>query len=251
MARQGYVPSCIPSHDGSGPYRESPVPYRPTIMQRIEAAGLSWHVYQGNDPTQPADHIWSICPYFNWCLKNRFDLDHHSTTADFLSALGSNDPLPNVSFVLPTPTTSQHNFKSLAWGDNYIGNIMNAVQTSPYWRSTAVFLTWDDCGCFYDHVKPPPGMSIRNPMIIVSPWVKPVYTDSRIASQPYSMLTFIQHNFGLANLSQAVSAAYDYSGVFDFNQTPLTGIPMTHTPISKAERERLKRLAPLVRDDPT
>jgi phospholipase C len=246
-----FVPSCIPSPDGGGPYRASPVPYRATIMQRIESAGLSWHIYQGNFTTHPADHAWSICPYFNWCLKNRFDLAHDSNTASFIQAASGTRPLPNVSFVLPLPATSQHNLTSLAWGDNYIGRIMNAVQRGPHWRSTAVFITWDDCGCFYDHVKPPPGMSLRNPMIVVSPWVKPVYTDSRIASQPYSMLAFIGHNFGLSSLSPSVSAVYDYANVFDFTQDPLAGIPMTHTPIPRTERARLAHLAPLIRDDPT
>src|SRR5262249_55555658 len=48
------------------------------------------------------------------------------------------------------------------------------------WQSTAVFITYDDCGCFADHVPPPPGLGVREPMVIVSPWVKRASTDSNV-----------------------------------------------------------------------
>ena len=44
-------------------------------------------------------------------------------------------------------------------GDNWIGKVVNALQASPDWSSTAMFITYDDCGCFYDHV--PPGQESR------------------------------------------------------------------------------------------
>jgi phospholipase C len=220
-------------------------------MQKIERAGLTWHIYQGNSTTRPTDQQWSICTYFTWCYRNRFDLAHDSSTASFVTAAGSTKPLPSLSFMMPLMPQAQHNGTSLARGDNYIGKIVNAVETGPHWDSTAILLTWDDCGCFYDHVKPPAGKSFRNPMIIVSPWAKRGFTDSTSAEQPYSMLAFIERNFGLDNLSSSVNGAYDYAHSFDFSQTPMQGIPMTHTTIPRAERKQLAHLAPLIRDDPT
>jgi phospholipase C len=243
-----FVPSCIPNRRGHGPYRPSPVPYVPTIMERTEEAGLTWHIYQGNSTTEPTDDIWSICTYFYWCYKNRFGLTHNSSTGSFITAAGSTTPLPSVSLIMPVMPVSQHNDTSMTQGDNYIGNIVSAVENGPQWNSTAIFITWDDCGCFYDHVKPPAGRSFRNPMIIVSPWAKSGYTDSTTALQPYSMLTFIQHNFGLASLSSQVAGSYDYADSFDFSQVPVAAVTMTHTVITKAERARLARLAPLIKD---
>jgi phospholipase C len=94
-------------------------------------------------------------------------------------------------------------------------------------------------------------MGPRNPMVIVSPWARPAYTDSRVAVQPYSMLAFLQHNFGLASLTTAVDQSYDYMSSFDFSQQPLVGPAMTTTRIPAAERAKLARLLPTFEDDPT
>jgi phospholipase C len=219
-------------------------------MERVEGARLSWHIYQGAASHKPADNNFSICTYFYWCYRNRFKTTYDSSTDDFISAAQSGR-LPNVSFILPDDGLSQHNNTSMSKGDNYIGQMVSAAENGPEWGSTAVFITYDDCGCFYDHVPPPNGLGFRNPMVIVSPYAKPVYTDSTTAVQPYSMLAFIQHDFGLASLTPAVDAAYDYMGSFDFTQTPLAGPAMVHTNIPKSERVRLAKLLPTIEDDPT
>ncbi|MGI8613300.1 MAG: alkaline phosphatase family protein [Nocardioidaceae bacterium] len=244
-----YVPSCVPDIHGRGPYRASPVPYVDTIMQTLEAAGLSWHVYQGDLRNQPFNGGWSVCTYFNWCAAHRFDLQHNSATRDFVRAAGAGT-LPNLSILMAASPYGQHNGNSMTIGDNYIGNMVGAAMRGPDWGSTAVFVTYDDCGCFYDHVKPPPGLGLRNPMVIVSPWAKRGSTDHTTATQPYSMLAFVQHTFGLTSLSRQVNQAYDYSNSFDFAQKPLSGVPMTHGHISATERGILNAL-PDTDDDPT
>ena len=84
----------------------------------------------------------------------------------------------------------------MAQGDNWIGSIVNAIEQGPQWTSTAIFITWDDCGCFYDHVPPPPGLGIRVPMLLVSPYAKAGYTDSAAASFA-SILAYTEHAFTL------------------------------------------------------
>jgi phospholipase C len=134
-------------------------------------------------------------------------------------------------------------------GDNYIGNLVSAVERSPAYASTAIFITYDDCGCFYDHVTPPAGLGLRDPMVIISPWVKSGYTDSTVAVQPYSMLAFVQHTFGLKPLTMKVNRAYDYAHAFDFQQHPIAPVSMGHTTIPARERARLARLAEEDADD--
>jgi phospholipase C len=239
--RTRYVPACIPDSHGRGPYRHSPVRYRASVMQRLEAAGLSWHIYQGNLRTRPSNGLWSICPNLFWCQSHRYRLRYDSAARDFTKAARAGR-LRSLSLLMPMPVNSQHNHNSMRVGDNYIGRMVNAAQHGPQWRHTAIFITYDDCGCFYDHVNPPGGLGIRNPMVIVSPWAKRSFTDSRTAVQPYSMLAFIQHNFHLGRLSRHVNHAYDYRHVFDFNQRPLGPAKLTHSHISDRERAELASL---------
>ena len=127
----------------------------------------------------------------------------------------------DVSFLIaPAGPDSQHNNDSMIQGDNYIGQVVRAVENGPNWSSSAVFITYDDCGCFYDHVLPPAGLGLRVPMVIVSPWARPGFTDHTTASYA-SMLAFIEHTFALSPLTRADGTAYDYSGAFNYSQTPL------------------------------
>jgi len=176
VGNRSFQPSCVPDKDGAGPYRDSPVPYAATIMERIEEAKLTWHIYQGDETQKPTNNLWSICTYFYWCYANRFDLAHDSSTGDFL-ADASGGTLPSLSIVLPTWAFSQHNDSSMTRGDNYIGQLVSAVENSPEWNSTAIFIAYDDCGCSTTMSCRRPALGLRNPMVIVSPWAKPVYTD--------------------------------------------------------------------------
>jgi phospholipase C len=128
----------------------------------------------------------------------------------------------------------------MAAGDNWIGKVVDAIEHGPDWRLTAVFITYDDCGCFYDHVAPPEGLGIRTVMVMVSPWVKAGKTDSHVASIA-SMLAFTEHVFGLPALTRKDSTAYDFRHAFDYHQRPVKPVPMTHTRVPRVVRERLAR----------
>ncbi|MGA7987637.1 MAG: alkaline phosphatase family protein [Candidatus Dormiibacterota bacterium] len=154
-----------------------------------------------------------------------------------------NGTLPSFSILLPqggdTGATSQHNGTSMAVGDNWIGAAVSAVENGPDWSSTAIFITWDDCGCFYDHVPPPVSTERgRVPMIIVSPYAKPGFTDSTNATFA-SVLAYTEATFGLAPLGPNDAGAYDYSNAFDYQQTPIAPVPMTQQTISPAESQYL------------
>jgi hypothetical protein len=99
---------------------------------------------------------------------------------------------------------SEHNGFSMTKGDNWLGQLASAVMNGPEWNSTAVFITWDDCGCFYDQVRPgtnPGGtpQGPRVPMVIVSPWVRTGYTDSTHTTFA-GVLAFAEATFGLQSL---------------------------------------------------
>ena len=134
-------------------------------------------------------------------------------------------------------------------GDNYIGSLVGAVMNGPQWSSTAIFITYDDCGCFYDHVAPPAGYGIRMPMVIVSPYAIAGHTDSNVASYA-SMLAYVEHTFGIAALGAADQNAYDYRQSFNYAQAPLAPVPMVSRSIPAAERRWIAQ-HPADDDDPT
>jgi len=204
------VPSCVPNRDGSGAFEPTPVRWVPTIMDRLDAAGLSWRIYAPG--RGQSGYGWSICPSFADCLGSGQSANQVPDSQFASDAIAGR--LPSLSVVVPMAGQSQHNRFSMALGDNWIGAVVNAVATGPDWSSTAVFITYDDCGCFYDHVPPPPGEGVRVPMVIVSPWAKPGFTDSTPASFD-SLLAFCEHVFGLAPLSSADAGAYDYAASFN------------------------------------
>jgi ABC-type arginine transport system permease subunit len=85
---------------------------------------------------------------------------------------------------------------------DYVSYLVNEVMQSPYWNSTAIVLTWDDWGGFYDHVAPPQvdefGLGFRVPTIVISPWVR--HTIDHTQYEFSSMLAFAETNFGLPSL---------------------------------------------------
>jgi phospholipase C len=241
------VPSCVPNATGSGPYRPSPVAYVPTIMDTLEAAGRTWHIYA---PPKKGDvgYGWAICPTFYECLGSA-QHDQMRLPTDFAKAALKGN-LPNLSIVIPYPPDSQHNNRSLMQGDDWIAKNVNAVMQGPDWNSTAIFITYDDCGCMYDEVPPPDGDGIRVPMVIVSPYAKPRFVDHTTATLA-SILAFTEHQFGLPPLPGAADGqAYGYAKSFDFSQRRLAPVAL---PPHAVPRSSLAYIAahPPDPDDPT
>ncbi len=238
------VPSCVPDfsldpqlYPYGGAYRATPVQYVPTIMDRLGAAGRNWRIYASTGPGI-GSYGWAICPTFAECL---YEQRSRMVPSDRVITDAEDGNLRSLSLVMPEGSNSQHNRDSMAKGDNWIGSVVGAIENGPDWAHTAIFITYDDCGCFYDHVPPPfRGWGLRMPMVIVSPYAKPHYTDSRRATFA-SMLAFTEHVFGLPALSVRDSAAYDYGDAFDFGHPDLKRVEMTRTRIPHQERRYLRR----------
>jgi len=245
-------PSCVPASDGSGPWRPSPVDYVPTIMDRLDGAGLSWKLYASQNPpgqpkSQAAPYGWAICPTFAECISGPQAANMVPTAQVLTDA--SAGTLPNFSVVLPNQSRSQHNNDSMLVGDNWIGQVVSAIQSGPDWASTAIFITYDDCGCFYDHVAPPPGYGIRVPMVIVSPYA--IQGDDPNTASFASLLAFTEHTFGLDPLGTEDATAYDYANAFNYARGPrLAPFDAVVSPIPAASL-RAMREHPADPDDPT
>jgi phospholipase C len=222
------VPSCVPDATGSlGPnwanYTGPHAAYKPTIFDSLAASGNSWRIYGGGGvpvgTKKSSGYIWSICPTFAECL-------YSSQKSNFLPAANvisdaQSGNLPTFSVVTPTWPNSQHNSNSMSQGDNWVGKAVSAIQSGPNWASTVIFISYDDCGCFYDHVNPLQYNSqwgVRVPMVIVSPYAKLGYTDSG-ATTTAGILGFVEKNFGLPALNNQDATAYNFMNAFCFDPT--------------------------------
>jgi phospholipase C len=236
------VPTCIPDANGNGPVVASPVAYVPTIFDSMDAASEAWKLYAGAGSD---GYRWNICPTFYECLGGTQRQNWVPAANVLTDATAGN--LPALSIVTPRKSTSQHNGFSMAIGDNWIGSVVSAIENGPDWMTTAIFITYDDCGCFYDHVNPlqfNTDWGIRVPMVIVSPYAKAGYTDSTPTTF-MGLLAYTEHLFGLTPLvPDADGAAYDFSNSFDYTQVPRTGVPMVKTVVPPAELRFIRAHAP-------
>jgi phospholipase C len=253
------IPSCVPDYaldpakyPYGGAFKATPAKWEPSILDRLDTAGLSWKIYDGDK--QPASDGWAICPSLADCWYTS-QQKHMSTISQF-NADAANGTLPNFSLIIPGGANnrySQHNNLSMTAGDNWIGQLASAIMNGPNWSSTAVFITYDDCGCFYDQAVPgrnPDGtwQGPRSPLVIVSPYARPGYTDTTHTTFA-GILAYVEHTFGLPPLGPNDQAAYDFSNAFNYAQQPLRPVKMVKRPLPASARHL--HLTPAMLNDPT
>jgi phospholipase C len=133
--------------------------------------------------------------------------------------------LPQVSFVKPVGVYNSHpGYAALAEGQAKVQSYIAALCKSPYWKNTAVIITYDENGGRWDHVTPPKidqwGPGTRIPAIVMSPYAKPHNVD-HTQYETVSILAFIEKLFRLPSLNARDGGASPLLNAFDFNQAPL------------------------------
>jgi phospholipase C len=128
--------------------------------------------------------IWSPLPAFT-DVKSDHQLHHIRNLSNFYRQ-AKNGKLPAVSWITPTQDNSDHPPANIATGQAYVTNLINTIMRGPEWKSTAIFLTWDDWGGFYDHVLPPTvdkqGYGFRVPSLVISPYARQGFIDHQVLS---------------------------------------------------------------------
>jgi phospholipase C len=140
--------------------------------------------------------IWNPLPDFVTVHQDR-QLGNIQDASRFFAAAKAGT-LPSVSWVIPNQRDSEHPPALVSDGQAWVTSLVNAVMQSPQWSSSAIFLTWDDWGGFYDHVVPPSvdqnGYGYRVPALVISPYAKEHFTDHQVLSFD-SYLKFIEDDF--------------------------------------------------------
>lgn len=191
----------------------------PALPDRLIEKGLTWADYGG---------IFERYPH----LAGRPEIisDQSRFLAD--AQAGS---LPHVTWLISYFDLSGHPPASLCIAENWMVRVLDAIMQGPHWNSTAVFLTWDDWGGFYDHVEPPVlekwaddtpfRLGHRVPCTVVSPYVKAGYISHQQHSH-LSLLKFVETLFALEPLTERDAQASDMLDCFDFAQPPLPALEL-------------------------
>ena len=245
------------------PGADDVTPYAWTdLTYLLHAAGVTWKYYvsPGEQPDCDndkmfcrAEHqsvktpdIWNPLPGFETVhqdgqLRNVVNSDQYFADA----ALGS---LPAVSWIVPNEIDSEHPPASIRAGQAWVTQIVDSAMEGPEWDSTAIFLSWDDWGGFYDNVIPPDvnqqGYGLRVPGLVISPYAKEGFVDhSQLSTDSY--LVFIEDDFLTGKrldpkldgrpdsrpfVAEDAPGLGDLREDFDFSQAPRPPLPLATYP---------------------
>jgi phospholipase C len=194
-----------------------------TLGDLLDAKGIDWKYYApGQDQN---GYIWSS---FDAIKHIRMGPDWQTHVVDYhqFATDAANGTLPPVSWLVEPGNVSDHPPASECAGENWTVQQINAVMSNRQeWNHTAIILTWDDFGGFYDHVVPPVGPNpaisygFRVPTIVISPYAKQAYIDHTTYTFS-SMLKFAEDTFGLPSLTSLDGNSNDMINSFDFTQSP-------------------------------
>ena len=173
---------------------------------------VSWryYVFTGTEPDCEDDQmvceavrqgantpgIWNPLPYFD-TVREDGQLGNITTLSNYFKAAKAGT-LPAVSWINPTGSVSEHPPGLVSAGQAYVTRLVNAAMRGKDWKSTAIFLAWDDWGGFYDHVTPPNvdenGYGLRVPGLVISPYARKGFIDHQVLSFD-AYVKFIEDDF--------------------------------------------------------
>ena len=208
------------------------------IFMQLDRAGVEWRYYY---ETVPA--IWGTYPMYGLHPRRR---DKARPMAEFWDDLAAGN-LPPVVYIDPgfeimnrIESTDEHPPANPQQGQAWVRSVVTAVMDSPVWQETAVIVTYDEHGGFYDHVPPPeacaPGdyppdleggsidagfdrLGFRVPLYVVSPWSRAGYVSDQVTDLT-SVLRLVQARFGLPALTARDANAWPMLDMFDFDAPP-------------------------------
>jgi len=207
-----------------------------TIGDRLTAKGLDWGWYSegwneilsgppldsnGTDPATLFQYNHQPFTYFDGYGQGQPGRAHLRDESEFMTA-AANGALPAVSFVKPDGIDNEHpNYADMFAGEMHIRTLIDAVRNGPQWADTAIIVTYDENGGFWDHVTPPAGdrfgPGTRVPTLVISPLARKGFIDGTTYDSA-SILSLIEHRYGLEPLAARDAAAADMTAAFDFTQ---------------------------------
>jgi phospholipase C len=224
-----------------------------TIFDRLDRLGISWKTYYTTVPSM------ALVPNASTPSRQR-----RLVKIDRYYADAASGHLPSVSFVEPNfNVESQENPQDIQFGERFLERVVRALMRSPAWEHSALFITYDEHGGYYDHVPPPraikpdstpprlkpddpPGAfdryGFRVPLIAVSPYARANYV-SRVVQDHTSILRFIEARFVIPAMTARDANALAPFDMFDFAAPPHAAPPaITVPPVPTAAIAKCKTI---------
>ena len=216
--------SQIEYEGGKGPF---PCLTYKTVRDLLDKKGVSWKYYS-NPVDGGSGATWNPFEAIK-AVRYSSEWGTNVTTSDMqIFDDISNGSLPQVSWIIADSQNSDHPSNHSDTGPSWVASIVNAIGQSPYWSSSAIVVTWDDWGGFYDH-EPPPffdqwgGLGFRVPMIVISPYARGGGTPNYVSHTQYefgSILRFVEDTFDLGTLGNTDERATSIADCFNFQRRP-------------------------------
>jgi phospholipase C len=187
----------------------------PNILDLLQQYGITFKNYNFGVP----DNYSYLALWSNWATGGANNELNQSQAQFFTDC--TNNTLPQVVFITNESPNDEHPPENIQTGEAQIQQIIQAVQASAAWASTAILLTWDEGGGFFDHLAPQQldayGPGIRVPMLVISPFAKKGYVDT-VFQDHGSFLKFVEAVFGLPTLA-SINHTFDTSTPTTNNST--------------------------------
>jgi phospholipase C len=199
-----------------------------TMGDELTRRGIPWLYYAAppvlwEQPPSRSGYIWSAYSAIRHIRDNPTTWRKHVFPVQQAVRDIKQGRLAPVTWITPQFAYSEHPEYNFCYGENWTTQVVDAIMRSPMWKNTAIFLTWDDWGGFYDHVPPPQidrfGLGIRVPLLVISPYAKKGFIDHS-HGEFSSVLRFIEDNWNLPHLTKRDTEAGGLEEDFDFSQPP-------------------------------
>ncbi len=203
-----------------------------TIWDRLDAHRIDWGIYYQNVPS------WVIVPGSAKPARARRVRRYERFAADVAAGR-----LPQFTFLDPQfTTTSEENPQDIQVGERYVAEVVRTLMHAPTWRHTALFITYDEHGGYYDHVPPPRALpptpsrrcgdvpasydrlGFRVPLMVVSPWARPGYA-SGVTQDLTSLTAFVERKWNLPAMTFRDANAHPMTDYFDFRRPAFARAP--------------------------
>ncbi|WP_394844584.1 acid phosphatase [Pendulispora brunnea] len=194
-----------------------------TIGDQLSDAGVDWAWYAGGwndalagtiDPNAQYQYHHQPFIYFaKYADGTEAKARHLKDESEFVSAAKAGT-LPPVSFVKPVGINNEHpQYATMVAGQQHTIELIQAIMNGPAWKDTAIVVTYDENGGFWDHVAPPKrdkwGPGVRVPTLVISPFAKPGIDSTSYDTT--AILKLIEKRWGLPSLNDAVAGQADLS----------------------------------------
>jgi phospholipase C len=246
-----WQPSRIAPAKGGDPLGTDPSKYtlppqiQKTVGDTLSAKGVSWAWYSGAwnaalaDGMQPPEakrnviyntakgaanfvaHHQPFNYFRNYAPGTAARAEHLKDYSELADGI-ARGKLPQVVFYKPQGSLNEHpGYADVLSGDEHIAEVVSRIKASPLWATTAIIVTYDENGGFWDHVPPPAGdrwgPGTRIPTLIISPYARRGFVD-HTRYDTTSIIQFITRRFGLESLPGVRTQMGDLTAAFDFSQ---------------------------------